>query len=63
MGLKSPVVLDADFSVGRAFGASGTPSGLLVDAEGRIASELAIGAERVLALAAPIESMPAIVSG
>jgi methylamine dehydrogenase accessory protein MauD len=47
----SPVVLDPNFSVGHAFGASGTPSAILVDTEGRIASELAVGAPGVLALA------------
>ena len=51
MGLSSPVVLDQGFSVGRSFGASGTPSGVLVDEEGNIASEVAVGAPAVLELA------------
>jgi peroxiredoxin len=51
MGLKSPVVLDPNFSVGRSFGASGTPSAVLIDARGRIASEVAVGAPPVMALA------------
>jgi methylamine dehydrogenase accessory protein MauD len=51
MGFSSPVVLDDDFSTGRSFGASGTPSAVLVDAEGRIASEVAVGAPAVLELA------------
>jgi peroxiredoxin len=51
MGLRSTVVLDQQFSVGRAFGTSGTPSAMLVDAEGRIASEVAVGAPAVLELA------------
>ena len=52
MGLRSPIVLDqAGMSVGSTFGASGTPMAVLVDAEGRIASELAAGAPAVLALA------------
>jgi peroxiredoxin/uncharacterized membrane protein YphA (DoxX/SURF4 family) len=51
MGLASPVLLDQNFAVGRAFGASGTPSAVLVDAEGRIASEVAVGAPAVLGLA------------
>jgi peroxiredoxin len=50
MGLQSVVVLDQGFSVGQAFGASGTPSAVLVDATGTIASELAVGAPEVLAL-------------
>ena len=51
MNLSAPVVLDQNFSVGRAFGASGTPSAVLVDEEGRVASELAVGAPGVLELA------------
>ena len=51
MNLRSPVVLDPQFSAGSAFGANGTPSAVLVDSEGKIASELAIGAPAVLALA------------
>ncbi len=48
--LKSPVVLDTGFSVGRAFGASGTPSAVLVDADGKIASGLAVGGPTVISL-------------
>ncbi len=51
MGLRSPVVLDQQFAAGRAFGASGTPSAVLVDREGKVASEVAVGAQAVLALA------------
>jgi thiol-disulfide isomerase/thioredoxin len=51
MGLASPVILDQQFSAGRQFGAGGTPSAVLVDAEGEIASEVAIGAPAVLELA------------
>jgi thiol-disulfide isomerase/thioredoxin len=51
MGLASPVLLDQRFSVGRAFGASGTPSAVLVDAEGKVASEVAVGAPAVMELA------------
>jgi peroxiredoxin/uncharacterized membrane protein YphA (DoxX/SURF4 family) len=51
MDLTSTVVLDQQFSAGRAFGASGTPSAVLVDAEGKIASEVAVGAPAVLRLA------------
>jgi len=51
MGISSKVVLDQQFATGRAFGASGTPSAVLVDAEGRIASEVAVGAPAVLGLA------------
>ncbi|MDP8952454.1 MAG: TlpA family protein disulfide reductase [Actinomycetota bacterium] len=51
MDLNSPVVLDQAFSAGRAFGAPGTPAAVLVDAEGRVASNVAAGAPAVLALA------------
>ncbi len=53
MGFSSPVVLDNDYAVSDAFGAGGTPSAVLVDAEGRIASELVVGASGVLELARP----------
>ena len=52
MGLRSPILLDKDgISVGRMFGATGTPMAVLVDKEGKTASELAAGAQAVLALA------------
>jgi hypothetical protein len=51
MDLQSPVVLDQGFSAGGKFGAGGTPMAVLVDAEGNIASEVAAGAQAVLALA------------
>jgi peroxiredoxin len=51
MGFTSPVVLDTDGSSMHSFGASGTPTAVLVDAKGRIASSLAVGAEAVMALA------------
>jgi thiol-disulfide isomerase/thioredoxin/uncharacterized membrane protein YphA (DoxX/SURF4 family) len=50
MGLSSLVVLDQQFAVGRAFGTSGTPSAVLVDAEGKVASGVAVGAPAVLEL-------------
>jgi peroxiredoxin len=49
-GLSSPVVLDSGFNVGRAFGASGTPSAVLVGADGKIASGLAVGGPTVISL-------------
>jgi peroxiredoxin len=51
MGLTSPVLLDQQFATGRAFGASGTPSAVLVDEEGKVASQVAVGAPAVLDLA------------
>ncbi len=37
--------------MGRSFGAAGTPSAVLVDEEGNVASEVAVGAPAVLELA------------
>jgi peroxiredoxin len=50
MELQALVVLDQGFTVGQAFGAGGTPSAVLVDAEGRIASAVAVGAAQVFKL-------------
>jgi peroxiredoxin/uncharacterized membrane protein YphA (DoxX/SURF4 family) len=50
-GLHAPVVLDQGSSVGLTFGATGTPMAVLIDAQGRVASEVATGAPAVLALA------------
>jgi peroxiredoxin len=50
-GLSSTVVVDQNFAVGRAFGASGTPSAVLVDAQGKVASDIAVGAPAVMELA------------
>jgi peroxiredoxin len=51
-GFRSSVLLDQSFAAGRALGVSGTPSALLVDSEGKIASGIAVGAPAVLELAA-----------
>lgn len=51
MGLEAPVLLDEDFSAGSAVAAAGTPSAVLIDAQRRIASPVAVGADAVLALA------------
>jgi len=51
LGLKSVTVLDEGFNVGRQFGASGTPSAVLVDVNGKIASDVSVGSPAVLALA------------
>ena len=45
------MVLDNDYAMSDAFGAGGTPSAVLVDAEGRIASGVVVGASGVLELA------------
>jgi peroxiredoxin len=50
-GLRCPVLRQEGMAVAAAYQADGTPMGCLVDAEGRIASDLAVGAAAVLALA------------
>jgi peroxiredoxin/uncharacterized membrane protein YphA (DoxX/SURF4 family) len=50
LGSASPVLLDEGFGVGAAFGARGTPMAVLIDAEGRIASEVVAGGPAVLEL-------------
>jgi peroxiredoxin/uncharacterized membrane protein YphA (DoxX/SURF4 family) len=56
-GLSSTVVLDQNFATGRAFGASGTPSAVLVDPGGKVASEVAVGAPAVMELAGANKTM------
>jgi thiol-disulfide isomerase/thioredoxin len=55
MGFRSTVVLENGFQTGQAFGAGGTPSALLVDAEGRVASTVAVGRAAVMEIAQPTE--------
>jgi thiol-disulfide isomerase/thioredoxin len=56
MRLQSPIALDAAFAAASAFGSSGTPSAILIDANGKVASGLAMGEAQVMALAmAPSE--------
>ncbi len=50
-GLQAPILLDDEFKAGKAFGATGTPSAVLIDEQGRIASSMATGESEVLALA------------
>jgi peroxiredoxin len=60
LGLRSRVVIDEAFAAGKAFGANGTPTAVLLDADGKVASDLAVGADAVLALAsAPAPAQPA----
>jgi thioredoxin-related protein len=56
LGLRSRILLDPVFGVGQVFGATGTPSAVAIDEEGRVASEVGVGAPAVLALlGAPID--------
>src|SRR5205823_12329761 len=49
--LDCPVLLQKETEVATAYQANGTPSGYLISAEGKIASELTMGADTLLALA------------
>ena len=51
MQLHSPVVLDDASQTMSAYGAHGTPMAVLVDGEGNVASNLAVGAVEVMNLA------------
>jgi hypothetical protein len=46
------MLLDPDFGAGNVLGAGGTPSAIIIDEQGRVASEVRVGASEVLALAA-----------
>ena len=50
MGINAKTLLDEGFSTGRKFGAGGTPSAILIDETGKIASDVAVGAQAVLTL-------------
>lgn len=51
-GLRAPVLLDEHFSAGPLFGVDGTPSAVVIDEHGVIASGVGIGADQIFALAA-----------
>ena len=50
-GFRSRVLLDDDFKAGQMLGVTGTPSAILLDARNRVASEVVVGKDPVLALA------------
>jgi peroxiredoxin len=56
LGLQSTTLLDRGFGVGRRYGLTGTPSAVLVDEEGRVAREPAVGSAAILELIG--QSMP-----
>jgi thiol-disulfide isomerase/thioredoxin len=49
-GIQSTVLLDQGFNTGRQYGASGTPSAVLIDGDGKVASTVAVGGPATLAL-------------
>lgn len=49
LGVRSTVLLDDELAaISKAFGAPGTPSAVLIDAHGRIASDIMIGSDAIL---------------
>ena len=56
--LICPVLMQKQVEVATAYQANGTPSGYLINAEGNIASQLAMGAEALLARASGQGSQP-----
>lgn len=50
LGLKAPIVIDQDYKVAAQLGMFGTPSAVLVDENGTIVTETAIGAKNIWAL-------------
>jgi peroxiredoxin len=57
-GIRCPVALQEGMSVATGYQVTGTPMGYLIDEQGAIASDLAVGAQALLALATPA-AMPA----
>jgi peroxiredoxin len=57
LALPVPTLLDEGFRTGFAFGARGTPSAVQLDAEGRVAGPVVVGAPDVLAL---LQGTPAL---
>ena len=57
-GIRSLVLLQEEMKIASLFQAQGTPMGYRIDPAGRIASELAVGAEAVLKLAGNLQTPP-----
>ena len=50
-GFRARVLLDSVWGAGNVLGANGTPSAVMIDEHGTIASEVGVGKPAVLALA------------
>ena len=48
----SKVLVESSFGTGRLFGASGTPSAVMIDAEGKVSSDLVVGGPAIMELLA-----------
>jgi thiol-disulfide isomerase/thioredoxin/uncharacterized membrane protein YphA (DoxX/SURF4 family) len=58
-GFRSRVLLDPHWGANQVFGAGGTPSAVLIDEDGKVASEVGAGADDVWALAGAVRSATA----
>ena len=56
------MLLDPDFVAGNVFGAGGTPAAVVLDEEGRVASDVGIGAAAVLALAGSVATRESLLA-
>ncbi|MGI9037052.1 MAG: peroxiredoxin family protein [Pyrinomonadaceae bacterium] len=50
LNLQSPVILDDKREIAEKLGMSGTPSAVLIDENGKIVSEVAVGAPQIWTL-------------
>ena len=50
LNLQSPIILDEDRRISKELGMSGTPSAVLINEDGKIVSETAVGAENIWTL-------------
>jgi peroxiredoxin len=50
LNLQAPILLDEEMKAMSLFGAMGTPSAVIIDAYGRLASSVAIGASEIFSL-------------
>lgn len=57
-GIRCPVLLQEQMEIGALYQAHGTPMGYLIDENGKIDSEIAVGSQALLALAEPGAGRP-----
>jgi thiol-disulfide isomerase/thioredoxin/uncharacterized membrane protein YphA (DoxX/SURF4 family) len=50
LGLEAPILLEKEYATASKLGMNGTPSAVLIDGNGRIASETGVGADKIWAL-------------
>jgi thiol-disulfide isomerase/thioredoxin/uncharacterized membrane protein YphA (DoxX/SURF4 family) len=60
MGLSSTILIDDKFAVGQRYGASGTPSGLLIDADGNVVTGLAVGEPAIMGILTGRKAEPTV---